>query len=115
MGLLRALLNLVVFQRYQYTSDIQIPGFLNFEHQRDVRMLQWHEREFREDMWEDNGSGGVHLDLRRLRARALRGRRRGIVGRASEQEVKELIKEHEALLNSKLMIDVIDVILVRVK
>ncbi|XP_029665086.1 uncharacterized protein LOC115236641 [Formica exsecta] len=51
---------------YQYTNDIKIPGFLNFEHRRLVRTLRRHEREFREDAWEDNGPDGLYLDLRRL-------------------------------------------------
>ncbi|XP_029666428.1 uncharacterized protein LOC115237497 [Formica exsecta] len=66
MGLLRVLLNLVCFQRYQYTSEIQIPGFVNIKRRQLVRALRRHEREFLEDVWEDNGPDGLHLDLRRL-------------------------------------------------
>ncbi|XP_070170711.1 uncharacterized protein [Polyergus mexicanus] len=50
---------------YDTKSDIQIPGFLNFEHQRFIRMVKRHEREIGEDVWEDN-SDGLHAELRRL-------------------------------------------------
>ncbi|XP_070155265.1 uncharacterized protein [Polyergus mexicanus] len=66
MGLLRDLLNLVVYQRYDSTMEIKIPGFVNIERRQFVRAVRWHERYLREDVWEDNGSDGLYLDLRRL-------------------------------------------------
>ncbi|XP_070154874.1 uncharacterized protein [Polyergus mexicanus] len=65
MELLRALLNLVVYQRYDFTSDIQIPGFINIERRQFTRMVRRYEREIREDVWEDNPDS-FHVELRRL-------------------------------------------------
>ncbi|KAL6417015.1 hypothetical protein ACFW04_014725 [Cataglyphis niger] len=43
---LRALLNLI----YQYTSEIQIPDFINIKYRQMIRICRRHQRDIREDV-----------------------------------------------------------------